>query len=35
MGAAECVVVLLDRAAGDLPEAGFAAWLRDNMHPRD
>jgi death on curing protein len=33
-GDAECVVVMLDLAAGDLPEAGFAAWLRDNTRPR-
>jgi death-on-curing protein len=33
-GDAECVVVMLDLAAGDLPEAGFAAWLRDNTKPR-
>jgi death-on-curing protein len=31
---AECVVVMLDLAAGDLPEEGFAAWLRDNTRPR-
>ena len=33
-GDAECVVAMLDLAAGDLPEAGFAAWLRDNLRPR-
>jgi len=33
-GDAECVVVMLDLAAGDLPEEGFAAWLRDNTSPR-
>lgn len=33
-GDAECVVVMLDLAAGDLPEEGFAAWLRDNTRPR-
>src|SRR3712207_7432690 len=33
-GDAECVVVMLDLAAGDLPEEEFAAWLRDNTKPR-
>ncbi|NOG70191.1 type II toxin-antitoxin system death-on-curing family toxin [Roseicella sp. DB1501] len=33
-GDAECVVVMLDLAAGELPEAEFAAWLRDNTRPR-
>ena len=33
-GDAECVVVMLDLSAGELPEKGFAAWLRDNIHPR-
>jgi death-on-curing protein len=33
-GDAECVVVMLDLAAGDLPKEGFAAWLRDNTRPR-
>lgn len=33
-GDAECVVVMLDLAAGDLPEEGFAAWLRDTTQPR-
>lgn len=33
-GDAECVVVMLDLAAGELPEEGFAAWLRDNMRTR-
>ena len=33
-GDAECVVAMLDLATGDLPEAGFAAWLRDNTRPR-
>lgn len=32
-GDAECVVVMLDLAAGELPEAEFAAWLRDNTGP--
>lgn len=27
---AEAVVMTLGLAAGDLPEAGYAAWLRDN-----
>jgi len=31
---AECVVAMLDLAAGDLPEAGFAAWLADSTQPR-
>ncbi len=31
---AECVVAMLDLAAGELPEAGFAAWLSDNTAPR-
>ena len=30
----EAIAATLDLAAGDLPEAGFAAWLRDNTHPR-
>jgi hypothetical protein len=25
---------VLDLAAGDLPEEGFAAWLRDYTRPR-
>jgi len=33
-GDAECVVVMLDLAAGALPEEGFAAWLRDNTSQR-
>ena len=33
-GDAECVVAMLDLAAGELPEEGFAAWLRDNLRPR-
>jgi death on curing protein len=33
-GDAECVVTMLRLAAGDLPEEGFAAWLRDNTRPR-
>jgi death-on-curing protein len=31
---AEKVVAMQDLAAGDLPEAGFAAWLRDSTAPR-
>ena len=31
---AECVVAMLDIAAGALPEAGFAAWLADSTPPR-
>lgn len=31
---AECIAAMLDLAAGDLPEAGFAAWLRDHLRPR-
>jgi len=30
----EAIAATLDLAAGDLPEAGFAAWLRDNTTPR-
>jgi death-on-curing protein len=30
----EAVAAMLDLAAGDLPEEGFAAWLRDNTRPR-
>ena len=33
-GDAECVVVILDLSAGELPEEGFTAWLRDNTRPR-
>jgi death-on-curing protein len=33
-GDAECVVAMMDLAAGELPEEGFAAWLRDNTRPR-
>lgn len=33
-GDAECVVVMLDLAAGDLTEKGFVAWLRDNTRQR-
>ena len=32
-GDAECVVVMLDLAVGELPEDAFAAWLRDNTRP--
>lgn len=31
---AEATVAVLDLATGDLPEDGFAAWLRDNTCPR-
>ncbi len=31
---AESVVAMLDLAAGDLPEEGFAAWLRDHAAAR-
>jgi death-on-curing protein len=31
---AECVVTMLRLAAGDLPEDGLAAWLRDRCAPR-
>jgi death-on-curing protein len=31
---AEATVAMLDLAAGELPEEGFAAWLRDNTTPR-
>ncbi len=30
---AEAVVMTLDLASGELPEAGFAAWLRDRTEP--
>lgn len=30
----EAIAAMLDLAAGDLPEEGFAAWLRDNTRPR-
>jgi death-on-curing protein len=30
----EAIAATLDLAAGDLPEEGFAAWLRDNTRPR-
>ncbi|MBA3034431.1 MAG: type II toxin-antitoxin system death-on-curing family toxin [Gammaproteobacteria bacterium] len=33
-GDAECVVTMLDLAAGELPEAEFAAWLRTHIEPR-
>lgn len=31
---AQATVAMLDLAAGELPEEGFAAWLRDNTAPR-
>ena len=31
---ADCVVTMLDMAAGKLPEAAFAQWLREHMQPR-
>lgn len=31
---AQATVAVLDLASGDLPEEGFAAWLRDNVTPR-
>lgn len=31
---AQATAAVLDLAAGDLPEEGFAAWLRDNVRPR-
>lgn len=31
---AECVVTMLQLAAGDLPEEALAAWLRDSTVPR-
>jgi death-on-curing protein len=31
---AEVAVAVLDLAAGDLPEEGFARWLRDNTIKR-
>lgn len=30
----EAIAAIFDLAAGDLPEEGFAAWLRDNVTPR-
>ena len=30
----EAIAAMLDLAAGDLPEEGFAAWLRDSTRPR-
>lgn len=30
---AECVVQMLQLTAGDLPEADFAAWLRQHLSP--
>lgn len=29
-----CVVIILDLAAGELPEAGFVAWLAENTRKR-
>lgn len=31
---AECVVAMLDLAAGEMSEEEFAAWLRDHAAPR-
>jgi death-on-curing protein len=31
---ANCVVNMLELAAGNLPEAEFAAWIRDHIQPR-
>ena len=33
-GDADCVVAMLDLAAGEMSEAEFAAWLRDHTAPR-
>jgi death-on-curing protein len=30
----KAIAAMLDLAAGELPEEGFAAWLRDNTTPR-
>lgn len=30
----EAIAAMLDLAAGELPEEGFAAWLRDNLRAR-
>lgn len=30
----QAIAAMLDLAAGDLPEEGFAAWLRDTTRPR-
>jgi death-on-curing protein len=31
---ADCVLTMLDVAAGTLDEAAFAAWLRSHVQPR-
>lgn len=31
---ADCVVHMLELAAGNLPEADFSAWIRSNIQPR-
>lgn len=33
-GDADCVVAMLDLAAGEMSEEEFAAWLRDHTAPR-
>lgn len=33
-GDADCVLTMLAVAAGDMPEADFAAWIRANSVPR-
>ena len=33
-GDVDCVMTMLAVAAGELDEAGFAAWLREHLHPR-
>jgi len=33
-GQAEATVVMLDVAAGDIDESGFAHWIRNNSQPR-
>jgi death-on-curing protein len=34
VGDAECVLTILDLAAGELDETEFAAWLREHLKPR-
>jgi len=33
-GQAEATVVMIDVAAGDIDESGFAHWIRNNSQPR-
>jgi death-on-curing protein len=34
VGDAECVLTILDLAAGEIDETEFAAWLREHLKPR-